>query len=415
MNITDISQQASIELISKYWSKQQPTQIIYQTVLIGDCHGDLHQFISPLILNDVIKLSGKVKTIDSSIELYVPEYTVTNKNKTRIIYLGDLVNEWIHSRTIMYILHDLLITHDINNIEFILGNHDLSILGRYYLFKNNIINIPEDIPALWLTLRKELNNIPEIKIYNQTIEYNNSEIEGKEYLHRYLDSLFEYMFQLFKNKKSKLSTTLSIGGYMYIVSHCTWTQNAIKELFSVNNKKKGIRPGDRDTSQLLPLIDSPIVEVKSINTSNYEELSNLCNEMFYSKSRLYLTKNLITYSRNTESIFLNHIVGHIIGDEWRDLNINEGTSKYNTERSDKLIPMIINEKRILYLDFGASAGYDHDEISRPDYVYVNDNKLFVSNLPAFSFIIEDNRHVMLVMKSKTPHSNDKFIFTKSKW
>lgn len=418
MNITDISQKQSIDLICRYWATQKVSNVIPKIIFVGDCHGDLHQFIAPLVLNGIIKLSGALKIINEDIDFYVPDYEINKQSLKgcRLIYLGDVVNEWIHSRTILWMLHDLLVVNDLvsdgvnGGIEFILGNHDLSILGRYYLYKQNTLNIPEDIPVLWITLRKELNNNSKVKIYNQTIEYENSATQGKEYLYKYIAPLFECMFEIFKNKKSKLCSTVKLGDEMFMVSHSTWTSRAIKELFGDVSASKNVRPGDLDKTQLLPLIDSPPVNVSKLDLTDYKKLSDLCNEMFYSKNRLYITKNLITYSRNVESVFLNHVVGHVIGDEWRDIKVNEGNSKYNNERKKKLTPMNINNKKIYYLDFGASAGYDHDEISRPDYVMF-DNSLQVTDLPAFTFIIENMKHAMMVMKHKTPHSNDKFTFT----
>ena len=148
--------------------------------------------------------------------------------------------------------------------------------------------------------------------------------------------------------------------------------------------------------------------------SDYIELSKAVNDVFKSKSRLYISKNNITYSRNTDTIFLNHIVGHTIGSEWRDINVNIKQSTYYDERMSKLNPDIINDKYIYYFDFGSSAGYDHDEISRPDYVYIKDSEMFVSNLPAFSFIttISNDERIdsMLIMNDKTPHSKNKITF-----
>ena len=85
-------------------------------------------------------------------------------------------------------------------------------------------------------------------------------------------------------------------------------------------------------------------------------------------------------------------------------------SKFNSERKKKLNPTIINGNKIYYFDFGCSAGYDHDEISRPDYVYLCEKGMFVTDLPGFSFINANDKNSMLIMKDKTPHSNKKIVW-----
>jgi hypothetical protein len=449
-NITDISQFNGIELITSYWKNvnvqdganegEDYNSITYlndvKYCFVGDVHGDLHQFLAPLVINNVISLTGEIETVDENIMYYVPKYQINEKQKCKVIYLGDISDEWIFSRTISYILYDLLKSRV---ILYIYGNHDVSIIGRYHLFKQRKLNLAEDIPPLWETVKKELNCIKEVKIYRDKILYENDESKGLDFLYKYLTPLFENLFKIFVEQLGKLSLAVKVKtrcgagirevlDETYIISHCTWSMNAIKQLLSKSRISDQARRGsDRDESQLEQVnvgynpAPESINYLSSINGKSnidYVKLSNSVNDIFNSQSRLYISKNGITYTRNTENIFVNQITGHSIGSAWRDINVNVGLSTYNNERIEKLKPTIINNKKIYYFDFGSSAGYDHDEISRPDYVYVNPTGMYVTNLPAFSFISSKSssdsniKDSMVIMKDKTPRSPNKIIWKK---
>ena len=161
-NITDISQFNGIKLITSYWSSVEERNNESEYSFVGAVHGDLHQFLAPLVINNVISLTGEVETENENIMYYVPKYKINEQPKCKVIYLGDIADEWIFSRTISLMLYELLKN---KVISYIYGNHDLSIIGRYHLFKQRKLNIAEDIPPLWETIKKELNCVKEIKIY----------------------------------------------------------------------------------------------------------------------------------------------------------------------------------------------------------------------------------------------------------
>lgn len=447
-NKTDIDQLQGLELIAKYWATRWQrfnNFIDAKAIFVGDVHGDMHQFIAPLVMSKVITLSGNIKTINSNIHLHVPEFTFATNDSTRIIYLGDMVHEWLFSRSIVTLLHEILKTK--KNVYYLYGNHDVSIIGRYFLFKERKLKLPYDIPALWQTLKKELNPYPDIRIHNDVILYHNSEEEGLNFLYSYIEPLFENMYQIFVNQLGRLCLCVEVNKEPFIVSHSTWTYNAIKQLSEVltssrdsaEELNKYERPGDRLPSQSEPLLSSDVVKThlqrfdgnmkqfilnvrKRFNhrkpqtevTEDYILLSKICNELFLLLSRRTISKNYVTYSRNTENIFLNQIVGHSIGDEFRDINVNPGQSTYENERMSKLSPFSVNDRKIYYFDFGTSAGYDLDEISRPDFVYVDEREeLQVSKLPGFNFIAkytdEGEKHIMMVLKNKTTRTNEKEV------
>ena len=418
-NITDISQKDGLKLIVKYWSNRNET-IDSDVFIVGDVHGDLHQFLSPLIMSGIITLDGnlteeKYKYSESS--LYLPSYTINKIKHKKIIYLGDMIDEWIFNRQVARILRNLL--EKTNNIIYIYGNHDLALIGRYFLYKEGKINIPYDLPPLWETLKGELNNHRNIKLYGDKIEYEGNAEKGIDFLNDYLESLFEDMYHIFSERLGKLSQVVRINNISFMISHSTWTQNSLKQLVQ-GQASKSNRPGDNEVTQLKPIIDGYKINDKSKSIVNsvlhlirnggnnntfdeidYTQLSTACNDLFNSQSRLFITKNGITYTRNKETIFLNHITGHTSGSEWRDIGVNTEPSTSHDERIKKLSPEIINGRKVYYFDFDCSAGYDHDEISRPDFVYITRNSLGVTNLPSFNFIMSNKRQSMVVSPSKT--------------
>jgi len=424
--MTDITQFDGIRLIASYWSTIKPDKN-YDIIFVGDVHGDINQFLAPLVMSGLISISDEVQEIkhnNKSSIIYVPKYTI-NRTKTKIVYLGDIVDEWIFSRSISFILLDLLKTCP-KNVFYIYGNHDLAIIGRYHLFKQKQLNIALDIPALWQTLKSELNHIKNLKMYKTIAELDGEPAKGYEYIYNYVEPLFDNMFEIFNNQLGRVSLSIEINHKPYMLSHTTWTIQAIQQLISNNEKiadnKPDARPSDTNTEQLKPVINNKIdisdeiKYIESIITNkthekiDYNKLSNSVNKVFHQKSRLYISKNLLTYTRLTKNIFLNHIIGHSAGGEFRDQSVNVSQSTYNNERKEKLKPDFINGRTVYYFDFGCSAGYDHDEIGRPDFVYSNDKGLYVSNLPAFSFIISNGKDSLLVMTDKTPRSPNKIIF-----
>lgn len=446
-NKTDINQLQGLELVVKYWSTRWQNYnkaVNAKVVFIGDVHGDIHQFIAPLVMCNIITLSGKIKTIDSKIHLHIPDYQLATNETTTVIYLGDMVDEWIFSRSIVTMLKNIL--KERKNVFYIYGNHDVSILGRYFLFKERKLKLRHDIPALWQTLKKELSPYPEIRIINDSILYNNDETEGLNFMYSYIEPLFEGLYEIFTNQLGRLSLCVEINEVPFIVSHSTWTFNAIKQLAETLTRPtsdvsedltKYERPGDRLEEQSNTLLSKNEVEnhLRNIGEDtkrfildvrkrfsnsreqtemkqDYVTLSKICNELFLLLSRRVISKNYVTYSRNTENVFLNHVVGHSIGDEFRDINVNVGQSVYENERKNKLKPFVVNGRKVYYFDFGTSAGYDLEEISRPDFVYVDErDELRVSGLPGFNFIIkygdEGSSHLMLVLKNKTTRSSEK--------
>lgn len=419
-NITDITQREGIKLLSRYWKTMNSADEM-DVIFVGDVHGDFNQFIAPLIQSKLITISSDEieEHIEQGMPIYTPKYIIDKNSSVKVVYLGDMVDEWIFSRSIVYMLHDLLKTIP-NNVKYIYGNHDLSIISRYYLFKSRQLDISEDIPCLWNTLKKELNYVKNLKIVKNKAFLDGDEQKGSDFIFNYCCPLFEHLFTIFKENLGTVSLAIEINKTQYMISHTTWTIPALKQLISTNDSTNANRLNDFNPEQKKPLINETFdlkTELLFINDVvkhksclDYKKLSDAVNKVFRTKTRLYLSKNLLTYTRTIDNAFLNHIVGHSPGFEYRDQHVNSSPSTYDFERKQKLSPTIISTFKIYYFDFGCSAGYDHDEISRPDYVYTTSKGMFVSNLPALSFISLNGKDALLIMKDKTPRSSNKIKF-----
>lgn len=430
-NMHDISPEEGLKLLISYWiTYSEFTDSEY--VFVGDVHGDFNQFIAPLISSKLIKLNPSLHSYQHSnntsfpeTTLFIPDYTILDGCTSTIIYLGDLVDEWIFSRTILHILKDLL-TNEVSkkHIKFIYGNHDLSLIGRYQLFKDNLLKIPYDLPTTWNTIKKELNYSPNIKIYEDKILYKNDPKMGEQFLREYLDSLFDDLFYIFDNKLGYISCTGYINDTPYIISHTTWNPTSLWRLFKNIIPNYTSRPGDLIPEQKKPITNSSLPDkatsiledilkhesrsIELIPNFSYEKLSWSCNSYIYTRSRLYISKNAISYSRQTKDIFLNQIIGHTPGGVYRNQGINSEPSIFEDERESKLKPKIYNNCKVFYFDFLTSAGYDHDEVSRPDFVICKNGDGFrLSNLNSFAFERNKNGCVLHVFKGK---SKDK-LFT----
>ena len=256
-------------------------------------------------------------------------------------------------------------------------------------------------------------------------ELDGEPVKGYNFIHAYVAPLFDSLFTIFSNNLGSISFPIEIQHKWFMVSHTTWSVQALQQLISQSSVVNSDRPSDNNEEQLKPLIETKLTSteiqklvecIKYSITSphekiNYVQLSDAVNKLFATKSRLFISKNLITYTRITKNIFLNHIIGHSSGAEFRDQNVNPSPSTYYTERQAKLSPTFFNQRTVYYFDFGCSAGYDHDELSHPDFVYSNTSGLLVSNLPAYSFIISNGTDALMIMKDKTPRSSNRITIS----
>lgn len=408
-----------MRLIIQYWSRPDVNKISPKHVFVGDVHGDLHQFLAPLVTCNILHLTGKICTVKhdryTEADIHYPEYELVNNPPSTVVFLGDMVDEWIFGRTIIYMLLRLL--RESENVRYVFGNHDVSILGRYPMWLNESLDIPNDLPGAFHTAKKELSCLRNVNVYGKHIEYNRSEDEGKMFLREYFRVYFETLYALYTESLGELCIPLNVNGTPFIVSHSTWTRNALKCLSEGRSRlqldvppcmREMLNPAHKTSSDSHTVVQKYIASEPN-SFDDYVELCEACNDLFYGQSALYVTINHITYTRITNGLFVNQITGHTFGGEWADANVNVEPSKTHNERVQKLRPTIIDGKRIYYFDFGCSAGYNTDEVSCPDYAYYSDGSFGVSDLPQFMFEESHGKFVMRCSPSKRIHVDRKEI------
>lgn len=439
-NTTDITQMDALKLIVKYWSSLNINHIETPYCFVGDIHADFNQFLAPLICTGLIKLTGKIILFsqDNSeypeANIYIPEYTINSECKTKIMFLGDLVDEWIFSRNIVCMLYKLL-AHDklTNNIFYCFGNHDLSIVGKYNVFKQYMsqkkcFDVFTNLPNVWIAMKRELSGSANVKIECNKLFYktNNEFKENDLFVNSYLSLYFEVMYELYC-KYGKFAYVAYLNKSPFIISHTTWTPIAIEHY--LKNIPRKVQKRTSNILETEPITNSANQDIKpfesvldSLNDLNkqiefpaneYNSLVSLINTFKLSRTNEYVSANELTYTRNNNNVFVSQIVGHSAGGAFRDLDVNSEFATYNNERINKLKPVIKNNCKIYYFDFNASSGYDHDEISRPDFVYLDEAcdketeqeinseqekhyKFSVTNLNSFQIISEINNETGII-------------------
>lgn len=477
-NITRISLHAGIDLALDYWLHIQPT-LTNHTIFVGDVHADINQFIAPLVMSGLITLTGELALIPNEqaykstifaktdkdeelmnlphydeLTLFVPKYTINKTCTSKIIYLGDLIHEWIFGRVVMYMLHDLL-NQVPDNIVYIYGNHDLNVLAIYPLYRRRLINMGNIMQTTYDTMAKELNMYKSVHFYQFKVDFNGDELLGQVFTYAYLAHIFEPLYDIFVNRRGRLSHYINIDNVPFIVSHCVWDLKWIPNFidskasgmnnnlsyvhYSVYSRVTDYKAKPESKEYLLSLhsccksksgpsptsVDITKLTERKLKGYEYRELSEAMNDIIDGSQFIALTNNIMLKNRVTYNMFVNQITGHTPGGSWRDIGANVGHSTFYEERLKKLTPELHNERYLFYWDFNASAGYDKDEFSRPDFVYVanehvnvqtysadeiNDTNelpesIFeITNLPAFNYIVSNNKDSMMVYSKKSKHT-----------
>lgn len=416
-NKIDIPVKDAVKLVTSYWSQQQKE---YEPpyVFVGDVHGDMHQFLAPLVLCGIIRLTGKIIKVKYSeyeeCNMYIPEYELLDNPETTVIYLGDMIDEWICSREIVYMLYDLLVHSE--SVRYVFGNHDLNVIGRYKLWEAGKLNLRKDVANLYHTVKKGIRHFENINFVNKEVTYKGK--DGSAFLHEYVRPIFEKLYKIFADDLGQLSIAVEIKDIPYIVSHCTWRVKSLLALCNFNMCRlwrEKLNECDKSEIMQKPLLDGAVIDeddVKCVNKyinkhpetlEEYEELSSACNNIFRAQSALFIAINNVTYTRIVDNIFLNQITGHTFGGEWKDAGINPDNSYTYEERINKLNPLIVNDKQIYYFDFACSAGYNVEEYSTPCFVYTVDDEFKISDLPTFVFVENGDSFSLRYSKSRKIH------------
>ena len=110
-----------------------------QYIIVGDIHGSFLQFLTPLIKykfisNVTLRKIPKTGNFDIGelMEFNIPYNDIDKiKLKTKIIYLGDMINHSIYGMDLLIVFVLKIIMFEFpNNIYWCIGNHDLALYFR---------------------------------------------------------------------------------------------------------------------------------------------------------------------------------------------------------------------------------------------------------------------------------------------
>ena len=244
----NIDQASSIRILARYWSSYKPKPINTKTVFVGDNHGDLNQLLLPLVELGIIQVNNSIRCVYESknefCKVYIPDFIVM-RSDIDVYFLGDYIDEGMHSRSCLALVHELS-KHDC--FHLLIGNHDANILGRYNEFKNKTLRF-QSLKSYWPTLQREAT------AYEAFSKGNISD----ELLYDYFTPLFEWYFELFKNRKLKVCYQLELDRRKFIVSHTIITKRSISELIE-NKSRADVSSDDK------PLIEGDDEAIKKSRT-----------------------------------------------------------------------------------------------------------------------------------------------------
>lgn len=392
----DITSFNAIRLIINYWKNIKPIDDInIESIGVGDCHGDLHQFLAPLIINNIIELTGNLKKtsynkdveIDNDFRyIFIPEFKIIKSSNIPIIYVGDLIDGGMFSRQILRMIYKL-IKHK-TNVFYLYGNHECRWIGNYDKFKSGE-NIKDLIPYSIETFLRGFNidEFPDISVSDTKIKYKNDLAKGDNFLNNYWAGQMKLLYHM--HKKGMMHVCYPYKNIMF--SHTTWNYNSLKLLLNKN--------------ELENLKDIYKLDINN-QISEYKKYSNIINKRFITLPISDVERNKITYTRNIDNpLYFNHVCGHTQPDLWREIGVNKGQATFYEERKIKASGVKIGNVIVYYIDFSVSGVFDEDYVSRPDYVmFLNEKTLTVSNLPGFYF---ENNQTLIISKDKTKHTGKK--------
>lgn len=372
----------------------------WDCIFVGDCHGDLYQFLAPLILTGfakfrdyeiedkymkgtrIVPFDDKAREdIRSNLDLEltpeieylfkVPfihlEYDPAALKNRRIIYLGDYIDRGIASTTILLLIQDIKKRTDVD-IEFLIGNHEafaINILNRIYEenkpLHEKLLTYQNMLYTFLSNYRKfeQKNNNPIITLHGDTIMYNGDRKKGIELVM----STYKPIVKLISSFIGKKYFKLFSHYHEFLVSHNVTTRNMLR-IFS---------------SRTIIPIDSLIENMTDvdINSSKFiEYLSWMLNYAFYRMPIGDLIASGLLIQRTVEGCPFNMIVGHTVGGSKKMLRFNDIESYSNEDRWKHLVPYIPpgQTNKIYFFDFGVTFAEDEYNYSKPDFVMFKDGK-----------------------------------------
>ena len=398
----NISPEDGMNKVCKFLYRYQQTAKKYhheKNIIVGDIHGDIFQLFLPLIDSGIITIEYDVPELKYNdkeypeCDLYIPIYRV-NKSDTNVYYLGDLTEEGMFSREVVYCLND--ISKKYENIFICIGNHDCHWLSLCST-KDLRLNLFNDNNSAFETFIKDTIYSPNITIVGNKILYKNN--INDEFMKSYYKPLLDSYYEMFVSRRMNIAYCINDS----VISHTIIIDKSIDELIrnisrNPNELKRNEYIIDRKNYKIdldmkaigFPksfwlkhkesLFDQNLLNKSSDILKNYKkyktnEVIDAINDYFYFSSREYIHSNRLTYNRTENSIFKNNIIGHTIPRQFisdEGFSINPIGCELYSERKQHEKPI----NGIYYFDLKSSAGLDLENVSRPCYFVTDDFKSF---------------------------------------
>ena len=362
----------------------------WDCIFVGDCHGDLYQFLAPLILTGFAKFKdheiedkyikgSRIEPFDEmaredlksslAIDLTpeveylfkIPfihlEYEPAILKNRRIIYLGDYVDRGIASMTILLLIQDIKKRTNVD-IEFLIGNHEafaINVLNRVYEenkpLHEKMITYQNMLFTFLSNYRKfELKNyIPPITLHGDTVMFDGDRKKGINLVFQFYKSYAKLLSTFVNKRYFKLFSSY----HEFLVAHNIVTKNMLRT-FSAR---------------------SPF-SIDEIDPKDVKLLAFAVNEAFYNMPIGDIIASGLLMQRTLEGCTFNMIVGHTVGGSKKMIGFNNLESYSNEDRWKHLIPYIPpgQTNKIYFFDFGVTFGEDEYNYSKPDFVMFKNGK-----------------------------------------
>lgn len=334
----DITQHEAILITTQYLYKYQEShdRVNYKHIFVGDVHGDLLQFILPLIDTGTITLTGKVTSVKqkyTELDIHLPEYSC-NKCNSEIYYLGDLVDGWIFSRQVVIMLARIM--RECKNVHLCFGNHDAT-----YMVNSDTTDMSK-FDKHYGSLRHLGNSYSTLKFYRGKF------IDSPDdFLSEYYRPMLLAYKELWKMGEVMHYVVTDIG--VLVASHTIITTTALEDL-GVEYKE--------------PL----------------KELVSDINKAFKTKDAAYIEKNRLLSNRSdAKRVFPKQIVGHTVGGLYYLPPDKPEVNPVPVRTTEDRIQHCTPTNGIYYIDIGASASDYTSYTSTPDYYYIANGKMNVTD------------------------------------
>lgn len=353
---------------------------------IGDCHGDLFQFLAPL--TKIIKINCS-RTIDkyNILSTNVNIELLKNFKKPIIYYLGDLFSTNQKDNEMDFIIEKIIfqILHSSKIVKWIVGNHDMEKFNHKFIVENRILELIRDEKIILCDsfkgriLSHTCFSSSIVKFFMKFSNINSPRIISPTTLTNIINKIFYDMVKNDKFDKLRNSNILwnriqnncfkSIVGHTPGLRHYNAYEEIDKELFlNIEHKhKRSYSFGEFD------LLTKEDLYSMKINYDLYKDniSSNLLTYLL-KKIPINTITECSTFQGRCKQVFKNN-------------DIYSTEDETNDQNKDNL-------KHVAVIDFGCSydkstSPYSYFGISIPDFLFYNGHGIYkLTDLPVYTYI-----------------------------